>query len=108
MTELEKKNRDQKLIAVYKELLTERQQEVLEDYYEDDFSLSEIAENRGTSKAAVYQNLTQALAKLSRYEEKLHVVAQKEAIAERLNSLEKSGADPIIIGEIKEIIDHGI
>ncbi len=55
----------------YGPLLTLNQQELLGLYYEDDWSLSEIAENRGTSRQAVYDVLKRAETSLLEYEERL-------------------------------------
>lgn len=45
------------LFDLYSLLLSPRQQEVLSLYFREDFSLSEIRENLGISKAAVYDAL---------------------------------------------------
>ncbi|UNT94218.1 sigma factor-like helix-turn-helix DNA-binding protein [Allobaculum sp. Allo2] len=45
------------LFDLYSLLLSPRQQEVLSLYFQEDFSLSEIRENLGISKAAVYDAL---------------------------------------------------
>ena len=41
------------LLDFYGDVLTDKQRDVMEQYYNDDFSLSEIAENFGISRQGV-------------------------------------------------------
>lgn len=59
------------LCQIYGKLLTERQLAIMEDYYNNDLSLSEIAENRSITRQAVRDNLIKAEKKLMEFEEKL-------------------------------------
>ena len=45
------------LFEQYKELLTEKQREMVSLYYEEDYSLGEISENLGVSRQGVYDTL---------------------------------------------------
>ena len=56
------------LCAFYGGLLTQRQQEMLRLYYEEDFSLGEIAEQFGVSRQNVHELITRSVQKLRRYE----------------------------------------
>ena len=56
------------LCAFYGGLLTQRQQEMLRLYYEEDFSLGEIAEQFGVSRQNVHELITRSVDKLRRYE----------------------------------------
>ena len=67
---LEKKQRVNLLMDCYCDLLTDKQQ----DYYEEDLSLAEIAEDLNVSRNAVYDNLKRAVASLEDYESKLHLL----------------------------------
>ena len=71
--ELEKNNRMNYLISFYENLLTRKQKEYIEEYYVDDFSLSEIAENYQVSRQAVYDNIQRTEKILEEYESKLHL-----------------------------------
>ena len=86
MKELLKQSR---LYDFYGELLTESQREILEMYYFEDLSLSEIAETRGTSRAAVHDLIRRSEAKLEGYEEKLHLVERFLAQSEELDRMVK-------------------
>ena len=68
---LEKTQRVNLLIDCYGDLLTNKQQLYLQYYYQEDYSLSEIAEIMHVSRNAVYDNLKKAVRSLEKYEEKL-------------------------------------
>ena len=59
------------LIGIYGELLTEKQFEIIDDYYNNDLSLSEIAENNNITRQAVRDILKKGEKKLFEFEEKL-------------------------------------
>ncbi len=59
------------LLDCYGELLTERQKELAELYYNEDFSLSEIAQMHGISRQAVRDSLRHSEQILAQTEEKL-------------------------------------
>ncbi len=63
------------LMDIYGNALTEKQRDMLADYYERDFSLSEIADNYGISRQAVHFAVKQAEDSLNGYEEKFGVCA---------------------------------
>ena len=66
---LEKKQRVNLLMDCYCDLLTDKQQDYLTLYYEEDLSLAEIAEDLNVSRNAVYDNLKRAVASLEDYEQ---------------------------------------
>ena len=57
---LERTLRVNQLLSYYGELLTKKQQAIMKTYYEEDFSLAEIAEDHKISRQAVYDNLKRA------------------------------------------------
>ena len=59
------------LCDLYGKLLTEKQFEFLNDYYNNDLSLSEIAENNKITRQAVRDIIKKGEKKLFEYEEKL-------------------------------------
>ena len=60
------------LCQLYGKLLTEKQYEILNDYYNNDLSLSEIAQNSEITRQAVRDILKKGEKKLFEYEEKLN------------------------------------
>ena len=73
------------LCQIYGKLLTEKQYQVLDDYYNNDLSLSEIAENLNITRQAVRDNIKKGENKLFEYEEKLDVM--KKTIEQEENSI---------------------
>ncbi len=71
---LDKTERMVMLKDSYGPLLTEKQQNVLNLYYENDWSLSEIGESMGISRQGVHDLLRRAEMSLEDYEERLHLV----------------------------------
>lgn len=74
MMGIEKTQHMNQLLDMYQELLTDKQKEVLQMYYEEDFSLSEIAESMDISRAAVSDHLKRSEKLLEEYEKKLKLV----------------------------------
>ena len=85
------------LCQLYGKLLTEKQYELLNDYYNNDLSLTEIAENNGITRQAVRDNLKKGEKKLFEYEEKLlfmkRTLNQEKKIQKVLDELTKIQSD---------------
>lgn len=62
------------LYDFYGQLLTAKQQEILKLYHEDNYSLSEIAEEFGISRQGVHDAVKKAEKALHEYENKLGLV----------------------------------
>ena len=81
------------LLDIYGKMLTEKQYSLLDDYYNNDLSLSEIAENEEITRQAVRDNLKKGENNLFEYEEKLgfmkKTLEQEEKIDEILAEIEK-------------------
>lgn len=81
------------LLEIYGNLLTTKQYDLLEDYYNNDLSLSEIAQNYNITRQAVRDNLKKGENKLFDYEEKLEIMKksmnQEKKIVEILSELTK-------------------
>ncbi len=92
------------LLDIYGKLLTEKQRKLLEDYYNNDLSLSEIAENEKITRQAVRDNLKKGENNLFEYEERLEIM-KKNKIKEDLIKEIKSEISKIEQNEIsnKEI-----
>ena len=85
------------LCQLYGKLLSEKQLEFIDDYYNNDLSLSEIAENHGITRQAVRDMLKKGEKKLFEYEEKLlfmkRTLNQEKKIEEILLELTKIQKD---------------
>ena len=68
---IEKTQRINNLLDLYKDLLTNKQQEVMDMYFLYDLSLSEIAEDTNTTRAAVFDLIKRTTKTLENYETKL-------------------------------------
>ncbi len=72
------------LFDVYSSLLTEKEQVTFRDYYQEDLSLSEIANENNVSRAAVQKTIKTVLDKLKYYEDMLHVYDKNVRLAKLL------------------------
>jgi uncharacterized protein len=68
---LDELNRINLLYDIYAPLLTERQRQVLQLYFSDNYSLAEIADEYEISRQAVYDIIKRVLASLEKLEGKL-------------------------------------
>lgn len=75
------------LFDYYSELLTEKQKEYFQDYYFNNLSLSEMSNNKGISRNAIYKQLKDCENKLTYYEEKLHLYEKSKKIKELIKDL---------------------
>ncbi len=75
-----------KLFDIYKELLTHVEQVTFINYYNEDLTLSEIAENRNISKSSVGKTLSLVEEKLKHYESILKILENKELLTEILDT----------------------
>ena len=78
------------LFEIYSSLLSEKQKEYLEDHFENDLSLSEIAKNNNVSRQAIYDNIKRGIALLYVYEDKLKFYQIKKNIREELMNLKEN------------------
>ncbi len=62
----------------YGALLTNRQQQLIELYYGENWSLAEISQEIQISRQAVYDTLKRAVQTLQKYEAKLRLVAKAQ------------------------------
>ena len=97
---MEKKVEVSILCQIYGKLLTEKQYEFIDDYYNNDLSLSEIAENNDITRQAVRDVIKKGESKLFEYEEKLLIMKkmrdqekQIQGIIEELNKIKDTSSD---------------
>ena len=88
---LEKKNHYNILYSYYQDLLTEKQKEVFENYYFEDYSLSEISLALKVSRNAIWDLLKKVERNLDNYENKLHLYQKNINLNKQLDLLKKFG-----------------
>ena len=97
------------LLQIYGAMLTEKQYGLLDDYYNNDLSLSEIAENYDITRQAVRDIIKKGENKLFEFEEKLGIMKkrmlQEEKIANILSELTKIQTK-FTDKQIAEILEH--
>ena len=77
------------LLDFYGDMLTEKQKAFIEYYYNDDLSLSEIAENEGITRQGVRDAIKRAEGQLFEMEERLGLAKRFEEV--------RAGLDEILV-----------
>ena len=100
------------LLDHYGAMLTDKQREVIDLYYNDDLSLAEIAEQEGITRQGVRDNIKRGEAQLLEMEEKLHAARRFERLAalvseadETLAAIEKDYADRRRVSSVRQVKD---
>lgn len=88
------------LYDYYGELLKEETKKFFEDYYFDNLSLGEIADNNNISRNAIHKHIKSAEEKLVFYEEKLKLYEKDKIIKEKINAINDERIKKIIQGVI--------
>jgi hypothetical protein len=81
------------LFDFYGELLTDRQREFFDLYYNEDLSLAEIAENAGISRQGVRDVIVRAEATMQDVEDKTGIIRRFEAQRPHLDAIESAAAE---------------
>ncbi len=76
------------LYDLYGELLTDKQKKYFEDYYFNNLSYSEMADDFEVSRNAIFKQVHIVTEKLVEYEEKLHLLEKKNKLLEIINEVE--------------------
>lgn len=77
------------LLDFYGEVLTEKQRDVMEQYYNDDLSLSEIADNAGITRQGVRDSIKRAECILRDLEGKIGWAGRYRVMNEALEIIEE-------------------
>ena len=99
---IEKKTHYNILFSYYGDLLTEKQKEVFIAYYEEDYSLAEIAESLGISRNAVHDALKTCIKNLEHFEEVLKL-NEKSTIRNNLYQEYLNESTQELINKLKEM-----
>lgn len=81
------------LFDFYGGVLTDKQKEFFDLYYNEDLSLGEIAENEGITRQGVHDVIHRAEAALSDMEDKLNLVGRYGKIEEQLALVSEAAAE---------------
>lgn len=73
------------LFDIYGDLLTLKEQTTFKDYYQEDLTLSEIANENNISRSAVLKTVKNVLDKLKYYENKLKIYEKNLILQNILN-----------------------
>lgn len=100
------------LFDFYGEMLTDRQKEFYDLYYNEDLSLSEIAENYDLSRQGVRDAIVRAEATLTELEDKTGIIKRFQAQSKDLAQLQELAqaarsvcADPTVADYLRRIQD---
>ncbi len=80
------------LFDIYESLLTDKQQRLCDMYYNQDYSLGEIADIEHTSRQAVRDGISKARGKLLHFEQCLKISGKRTAM---LQAIERGDIDEI-------------
>ena len=75
------------LYDLYGDLLTDKQKEYFEDYYFNNLSFSEMADNYDVSRNAIFKQIHIVTDKLVEYEEKLKLLQKKKMLTEIIENV---------------------
>ena len=89
------------LFDFYGDMLTAKQRDVVELYYDNDLSLSEIAENAGITRQGVRDSIKRAEAQLLEMEDRLGLARRFREMSQQRETLVQAAQD------IREYNDRG-
>ena len=89
------------LFNIYKELLTKKEQVIFSDYYEENLSMGEIAENLSITRSAVGSTIKTVEQKLEKYESCLQIRSKNK----KLQAVIEEIKDKEIKGKLEELLN---
>lgn len=95
------------LFDTYGRLLNDKQRDVINCYYNEDLSLSEIAQNNNKSKQAISDMISRSVDKLFEFENELSLLKKKKSLKKDLSSLREliESSNKEAINKIDELIN---
>lgn len=95
------------LFDTYGSLLNDKQRDVINCYYNEDLSLSEIAQNNNKSKQAISDMIQRSVDKLFEFENELSLLKKKKSLKKDLSSLREliESSNKEAINKIDELIN---
>ncbi|HOA15017.1 MAG TPA: hypothetical protein PLT03_07305 [Bacillota bacterium] len=104
---LEKFERAARLLDLYKGIISDKQRMMCSQYFLDNLSLSEIAENEGISRQAVHDGIERGIETMEAAERSLRLIEKSDKlieILEEIKCLAASVKDEEISGKLLSII----
>ena len=86
---MDKNVRISMLLDIYSKLLTEKQADMADLYYNQNLSLSEIADEIGITRQAVRKSLIEAEKNLLEYEDKLRILEKQNERKNKIDNILK-------------------
>lgn len=80
------------LLDIYGGLLTKKQYDAMDLYYNEDYSLNEIALHFNISRQGIHENIKQASENLQKYEKELKICEKNEKLS-------------LVTERVKELLD---
>ncbi|MBQ7319639.1 MAG: DNA-binding protein [Clostridia bacterium] len=92
------------LLDFYGDILSEKRRQVLDEYYNNDLSLSEIAQDLGVTRQGVRDLIKKAEAELLFYEEKLGLAKRFREAGEHAAALREMSSSYVLPDEVVQRI----
>ena len=100
---MEKSVKMSMLLEIYKNMLTDRQADIIDFYYNQNLSLSEIGDEFSISRQAVRKSLVEAEKNLTVLEEKLEILKKQSERNEKIDRILKQIKEENIAKMIEEL-----
>lgn len=94
------------LFDMYQDLLTDKQKYYFEQYYFNDYSLTEISENKNVSRNAVHDQIKRTVSKLYDFETKLQLLAnsnKRQQLLQQLNDINTDDEVTRLLDELSKV-----
>lgn len=81
------------MLDYYGDLLTRHQRDILDEYFNEDLSMNEIAENYQVSKSAIQDLIKRSLKQLYDYEKTLKMIEKDHKLNDIMNEMIQEDSD---------------
>ena len=81
------------MLDYYGDLLTRHQRDILDEYFNEDLSMNEIAENYQVSKRAIQDLIKRSLKQLYDYEKTLKMIEKDHKLNDIMNEMIQEDSD---------------